>query len=121
ARDHAVRIAESDPLVQTELVPTNSYWATDPYSGLGQWAWRKTLVDRAWDTARGSPDVVVATIDTGVDRGHPDLAGVLLAGATFVSSRTPGCQPRDDDDNSHGTHVAGIIAATGSKSAGISG
>lgn len=95
--------------------------SADSRTALVQWAWRRTLVDRAWDAARGSPQIVVATIDTGVDLEHPDLADVVLPGATFTSSLTPGCTADDQDDNSHGTHVAGIIAATGRDAASLSG
>jgi subtilisin family serine protease len=50
--------------------------------------------------------IKVAVIDTGIDLTHPDLQGNIKGGATFVSfTSTP------DDDNGHGSHVAGIIAA----------
>jgi subtilisin len=48
--------------------------------------------------------VGVAVIDTGVDLGHPDLAGTVDA---FNAFGAQSCQ----DDEGHGTHVAGIIAA----------
>ncbi len=48
--------------------------------------------------------VGVAVIDTGVDLVHPDLAGTVDA---FNAFEAPSCQ----DDEGHGTHVAGIIAA----------
>jgi len=44
-------------------------------------------------------------IDTGIDLDHPDLNVGKEFGATFVKTRTP------DDDNGHGTHVSGIVAA----------
>ena len=94
----------------------------DPYAGLAQWGWHTAQVDAAWDRQLGSPDVIVATIDTGVDRGHPDLAGVLLPGATFVSAPSSVCPDGDgQDDNSHGTHIAGIIGANRNNSLGIGG
>jgi subtilisin len=48
--------------------------------------------------------VGVAVVDTGVDLAHPDLAGTVNA---FNAFGAPSCQ----DDEGHGTHVAGIIAA----------
>jgi subtilisin family serine protease len=55
-------------------------------------------------TPNGPAGVGVAVLDSGVDLDHPDL--VLGAGTNCV---TPGAAP--DDDNGHGTHVAGSIAA----------
>ena len=54
---------------------------------------------------QGGAGMKVAVIDTGVDCGHPDLAGGCVYGANFVN----GSQPFDD--HGHGTHVGGIIAA----------
>lgn len=59
--------------------------------------------------ARGD-GVVVAVIDSGVDAQHPDLAGQVLPGAGFGSSK--GTDGTTDTDG-HGTAMAGIIAATG--------
>ena len=50
--------------------------------------------------------VVVAVIDTGIDYHHPDLAGNVIGGCSFVDYTSDYM-----DDNGHGTHVAGIIAA----------
>lgn len=50
--------------------------------------------------------VAVAVIDTGVDYTHPDLAGNYAGGYDFVNKDT-----NPMDDNGHGTHVAGTIAA----------
>ncbi len=55
-------------------------------------------------SARGPSTARVAVIDTGIDLDHPDLD--VVAGPNCV---TPGAPP--DDDNGHGTHVAGTIAA----------
>lgn len=76
----------------------------------------------AWDITKGSPSIVIGIIDTGIDYTHPDLGGKfgpaykVMGGYDFANSDT---DPMDD--HGHGTHVAGIVAATGNNSAGISG
>lgn len=72
----------------------------------------------AWVKNRDCTSVVTAVLDTGVDRRHPDLMKNILPGKNFVGSVTT-----DDpqDDNLHGTHVSGIIAASGSESSGVVG
>lgn len=60
---------------------------------------------KAWSKSKGA-GVKVAVLDTGVDLDHPDLIKNLLPGYNFVNE---GKDPWDD--NQHGTHVAGIIAA----------
>lgn len=59
----------------------------------------------AWAAARGA-GVTVAVVDSGVDLGHPDLAGRLVPGWDFV-----GGDPDPTDENGHGTHVSGTVAA----------
>lgn len=70
----------------------------------------------AWDIYAGSDNVTVAVIDTGVDLDHPDLQANLVTGYNFVNNTTLA-----DDDNSHGTHAAGISAAVGNNALGVSG
>ena len=60
----------------------------------------------AWALGHKGDGVKVAVIDTGIDLCHPDLAANYVEGTNFIDSSQP---PRDD--NGHGTHVAGIIAA----------
>lgn len=50
--------------------------------------------------------VTVAVIDTGIDLSHPDLAGAIIANKSCIVGKKSG-----QDDNGHGTHVAGTIAA----------
>lgn len=72
-----------------------------------KYGWGITAFDLpgAWRKSKGE-GVKVAVLDTGVDLDHPDLAQNLLPGYNFIE---PKKQPWDD--NQHGTHVAGIIAA----------
>lgn len=62
----------------------------------------------AWRKAGQGEGVTVAVLDSGCDLDHPDLNDnlVILKGSNFINPRKA-----PDDDNAHGTHVAGIIAA----------
>lgn len=122
ARHAAVLSVEPDSLGSVQFSPNDALYLTDPGSGLGQWGLRKTRVDQAWDVARGSPTITIAVIDTGIDAAHPDLAGVLLPGTTFLTAPDPTCAIGSTvDDNGHGTHVAGVIAANGNNGIGVAG
>jgi subtilisin family serine protease len=60
--------------------------------------------------------VTVAVIDSGIDRSHVDLRDNVLDGADIV-----GHDSDPSDENGHGTHVAGIIAAEAGNGAGVVG
>ncbi|HLZ38627.1 MAG TPA: S8 family serine peptidase [Mycobacteriales bacterium] len=71
----------------------------------------------AWDIGRGSPTIDIAVVDTGVDLDTPDLAGRIAPGYNaWTGGRTP-----PQDDNGHGTVVAGAAAATTDNHVGIAG
>lgn len=72
--------------------------------------------DRAWETANEQTLLTIAVIDTGVDQEHPDLKDNLVPGVNLVS---PGELPQDD--NGHGTSVAGVLAAVGNNGVGTTG
>lgn len=71
---------------------------------------------QGWEQTKGSPDIVVAVIDTGVDLDHPDLQNNILPGMDFVNGDL---EPYDD--NGHGTYICGIIGADSGNHEGISG
>jgi len=68
----------------------------------------------AWQVTRGA-GVTIAVIDSGVDAGHPDLAGAVIGGAD-VSGRgaEDGTQPVSGPGRTHGTMVASLAAGRGS-------
>ena len=63
------------------------------------------------DDTDGEGGADVAIIDTGIDADHPDLLANLGAGRAYVDCSGSSCTEPWDDDNSHGTHCAGIAAA----------
>jgi subtilisin family serine protease len=72
-------------------------------------------MERAWTRSSGA-DVVIAIVDTGIDLDHPDLADRIVAGYDFVDD-----DDVPDDQNGHGTHVAGSAAAIGNNDIGVIG
>lgn len=93
---------------------------------------------QAWNVTTGSAATIVAVIDSGLDVDHPEFAGRLW---TNPAEAADGTQDADrnglvgdvhgwnfvtntadiSDDNGHGTHVAGILAATGNNGVGVAG
>lgn len=82
-----------------------------------EWGVDRIDADLAWVTGRGA-GIKVAIIDTGIDKDHEDLKANIKGGENFVASKNGPPHKRTvksgewDDDNGHGTHVAGIVAAT---------
>ena len=76
------------------------------------WGIDRIDAEKVWATSTADT-IKVAIIDTGIDKDHADLIANLRGGVNFVS-KSP-VKPADpnkwDDDNGHGTHVAGIVAA----------
>ena len=98
-------------------------------------------VESAWDLCTGDPSVIVAVLDEGVDFSHPDLKGSMWIneGEIWRSTEDNDGNGYEGDyygynfaagsgiiatngryDTGHGTHVAGVIAATNDNGVGIS-
>jgi lantibiotic leader peptide-processing serine protease len=83
----------------------------DSLSGL-QWDMRQIHAPEAHAITGGSPSVLVGDIDTGIDFTHPDLvANIDVANSANCVSGAPVPGVAAQDDNGHGTHTAGTIAA----------
>lgn len=101
-----------------------------------QWHYPSINLPQAWDITTGSPNVIVAVIDTGVLLNHPDLQGQLVPGYDFIADNANSgdgqngidSNPNDPGDGGgvttssfHGTHVSGTIAAASNNSLGVAG
>lgn len=89
----------------------------DPYVA-SAWAFGDGVTNARvlWQRAIDASNVTVAVIDTGVDYTHPELKGRVLAGYNFMDGNTDVM-----DLDGHGTHVAGLVGATGNNGQGIAG
>ncbi|MCL6458427.1 MAG: S8 family peptidase, partial [Gorillibacterium sp.] len=83
-----------------------------------KYQWNLPLIhaESGWLLSKGSSDVIVAVVDTGVDLTHPDLQGRLIPGFNAINN-----DQSPLDDVGHGTHVSGIIAAAVNNNLGIAG
>lgn len=75
-----------------------------------QWHLGRIQAPKAWEQTKGASNITVAIIDGGVQTSHPELKGKIVSPYNVVTGKTT--LPADH----HGTHVAGIIAASFNKS-----
>lgn len=146
-----VDFAEKNYLVYALTIPNDTHWSklwglynTGQSGGTSR---SDIHAPEAWDISTGSPNVIVAVIDTGIDYNHAELddniwlnSGECGSGKETNGIDDDGNGYEDDwhgwdfvsddndpmDDNSqnqsyHGTHVAGIIGAIGNNGAGVAG
>jgi VCBS repeat-containing protein len=120
--DPSVLYVEPNYPVSVATVPSDplfaEQWALENTGQSGGKAGADIGAPAAWTMSTGSPDALVAVIDTGVDYHHPDLTPNMWSGLgwNFV-------EDNDDpmDIHGHGTHVAGTIAAVADDGFGMAG
>ncbi len=94
---------------ELQRVPNDPDYAAQPYLP-------RIRAPEAWDLAIGSARVVIAVVDSGVDRTHPDLTDKVIDGWNV-----PAGHADFGDDNGHGTFVAGVAAAMSDNGTGVTG
>ncbi|HLA80735.1 MAG TPA: S8 family serine peptidase, partial [Thermoleophilia bacterium] len=95
--------------------------ATEAAETVG-WNISRIGADIAWTLSVGR-DVNVAILDTGIDLDHPDLAANIEGGYMAIQTGPYSVPDKQtyDDDNNHGTHVGGIVAAVAGNGIGVVG
>lgn len=117
-----VDYAEVNPLVWAFFVPNDEFYSFQ--WNLQDGATGGINMEPAWDIHTGDPNVIVAVLDTGVAYEDfedftraPDLAYTLFVpGYDFIND-----DEHPNDDQGHGTHVAGTIAQSTNNGAGVAG
>ncbi|MED4876356.1 S8 family serine peptidase [Anoxybacillus geothermalis] len=99
-----VKLPEVESVEPNYIIKRNYTPSDSGYSK--QWHLKKINAPQAWDATKGSGDIVVAVVDNGVQTSHPDLAGKIVSPYNVVTDE------RSVPAGEHGTHVAGIIAAS---------
>src|SRR4051812_2177440 len=85
-----------------------------------QWGLTQIKAPGAWARGGRGGGVPIAVVDTGVDLAHPDLRANIVGGTDLTAAAAQGC-PGPQDENGHGTHVAGIAAAITNNGKGVAG
>ncbi|MDO8657265.1 MAG: S8 family serine peptidase [Candidatus Levybacteria bacterium] len=140
-KDPDIETAEPNFIVKTTAVPNDPYYSSTGSWGQSYpdlWGLKKINMEGAWDQSTGSSTIIVAGIDTGVDRNHEDIKDNMWVN----TAETPNNGVDDDgngymddyygwdfanndndpmDDHGHGTHTAGTIAAVGNNNLGVVG
>ncbi|MFF6999209.1 S8 family serine peptidase [Streptomyces sp. NPDC008313] len=95
-RDDGIRKVWLDGRVRADLAESNAQIGTEA----------------AWDAGLTGKGVTVAVLDTGVDAGHPDLAGRVARSKSFIEGQEVA------DRDGHGTHVTSTVGGSGAASYG---
>ena len=104
-----VAFAEPDYILplQQQVTPNDPYYPSE-------WHLGKIQASGAWSVTTGSPAIIIAIADTGVDATHPDLVSKIVPGWNVVSNNS-----NTSDAYGHGTKVAGTAAAATNNGVGV--
>lgn len=85
------------------------------------WHLNTMKMPQAWDISTGLSTIIVSTVDSGVDKDHPDLASRLLPGYVSATGQTEAQGGNVQDVNGHGTNTLGCAGAIGNNGTGVTG
>lgn len=112
---------ESDLCEQQGIPNCSPNYVIEPYEQdpmIGElWGLDNIKAREVWPQVSDGSGVIVSVTDTGVMGDHPDLSGIVTKCYNAVADREILCV----DDGSHGTHVAGTIAAIRDNGIGVAG
>jgi subtilisin family serine protease len=124
----SIRYAEADQTVHADFIPNDPQfyrqWGLSNPNGVD------VNAPAAWNITVGSPNIVVAVIDSGIDINNAEFAGRIWTNPAGSDRSNPGDlhgwnflnnSPNVQDTDGHGTHVSGIIAANGNNGIGVTG
>ena len=111
AADPAVAYVEPNYIVRATATTPN-----DPSYG-DLWGMERIRAPEAWDVTKGSAEIVVGVIDTGIFTTHQDLAANIAPGGYDFANNTAILT----DTHGHGTHVSGTIGAVGNNDICVAG
>jgi thermitase len=128
--EQAILRVEYDRRKRLAYDPNDPWWP--------MWHMQRIGADKAWNTHKGAPSVVIGILDTGIEVGHPDLAGNVWTNPgevpnNFVDDDQNGYiddvigwdfaygDPNPDDQLGHGTSCAGLVAAIQDNGIGVTG
>lgn len=109
-----IAFCEKDQVISIlpESLPNDEYYEQ-------QYSHDMLNIPEAWSYTSGSNHVVVAVIDSGIMRNHPDFIGAsILPGRTYLPGKLGPCK---EDLLGHGTLVSGVIAAVTDNGIGVAG
>jgi subtilisin family serine protease len=102
-----IKFVEENARLAPDFIPN------DPTYG-SEWHLAKINVDMAWDISQGTPSVIVAILDSGLDAFHPEFFEKLVPGYNFFDNNS-----NTADVYGHGTMVAGAAAASCNNGIGV--
>ncbi|HZR18713.1 MAG TPA: S8 family serine peptidase, partial [Verrucomicrobiae bacterium] len=129
-RSGLVQFAEPDYLRHLDLTMPNdpkfvdgSLWALENYGQAGGLPHADIDAPAAWDVVTSAPNVIVAVLDTGIRYTHEDLAANTWVNSVDGGHGTNSFAGTNDpnDDQGHGTIMAGVIGAVGNNGKGVVG